>query len=328
MNDEGLSCSETQGLLSYLVGALVTYREEGTELNPTILICDSIHEVLEGIPGSSSYEIGNTELNRNSGSRILKECGILAIEPWFIYIERTASSLKFGVAAYPVGPQSITLLEALPLRSNGVTIAVRRSAQSTVEVLGSKGSDLALVFSTSRETQSETAKQAVDRFSSKCCTSLRNPANSEPFQKYFSNLLLRAIENSHGSIMACIRSGAIESISEIRELVALSPALDFFKAFVEHRVSLGAETLLKLQSLERLLWGLVQADGIVIFSDSGCVTAYRAFFRPAADSPIETVVGGARRRAFEGIIRRIGEDFPAALFRSQDGLTICRCNDD
>ncbi len=328
MGDEGLACAETQGVLSYLVGSLVSYKEEGVELTPTVLLCDSIAEVLQAIPGSISYEIGSVELSKEAGSRILKECGVLASGNWFIYIERSDGRFRFGVAAYPAAPLSVTLHEAIGIRSDGFGLMIRRTAQSAVEVIGGRGHELSLVFSTVREAPAESVRDAVERFAQSCCHHLSGEEGCDHFRRFFRELLLRVVESCHGTILVCFVDGRVNEVDQLQESVTLSPPIDFYSAFEEHRTAPSAESLIKLQNYESLLSGLLKADGVVAFSDAGQLIAYRAFFRPSASNAAVPVVGGARRRAFEGIAQCIGDPLTAVLFRSQDGLTIYRCAND
>lgn len=328
MEDEGLSCAETQGVLSYLVGALASYKEEGVDLTPTVLLCDSIGTVLQAIPGSLSYEIGSLALSKDAGSRILKECGVLASGNWFIYVERVGPSFHFGVAAYPATPLSVTLHDAIGIRSGGFGLMIRRTAQNAVEVVGGRGHELTLVFSTVREAPAESVREGLQRFAASCCRGLDDREGGQPFESFLSDLLTRVVESCHGTILVCFADGRAGDIPELQESVALSPAVDLYQAFEEHRTAPSADSLVKLQNYETLLSGLLKADGVVAFSDKGAVTAYRAFFRPSASSTAVDVIGGARRRAFEGIAQCLGASMKAALFRSQDGLTIYRCSND
>ncbi|MCW0376824.1 hypothetical protein [Xanthomonas sacchari] len=333
LSDEGLVCGQTQGVLAILVGALANYKEEGVELTPTVLICDSIDDVLRRIPSSVKYQIGVAELDQNSARKILKECAVLAAGDWFVYIERAADGYRFGVAASSGGPISVSLTEIIRIRKAGFAIIVRRIAESTVELVGAKGHELSLVFSTVREASNQSADEALQGFSRACAAALEESEEKDKFVLYLSRMITRVLEASHGTILVCFTDGKLDAVDELKESIALSPAMPLYQPFCDFLVSQSGEALLRLQNFESLLRGLVNSDGVVAFSDSGEVIAYRAFFRPGSSQGSEKapapqmVIGGARRRAYEGISACIGAVLSCALFRSQDGLTIFRCKE-
>src|ERR1700685_4488687 len=86
--DEGQASADTQNLLSYLAGALLTYKDEGVEFAPSVLLCGSIQDFLTAFPGSISHTIGRAQFEPSSGPRILKDCAPLSSRNWFIFVER------------------------------------------------------------------------------------------------------------------------------------------------------------------------------------------------------------------------------------------------
>lgn len=333
LSDEGLVCGQTQGVLAILVGALANYKEEGVELTPTILVCDSIEEVLKLIPGAIKYQIGTAGLDQDAAKKILKECAALAAGDWFVYIERDAGGYSFGVASSSNGPTSVSLSEVIKIREQGFSIIIRRIAESTVELVGSKGSELALVFSTVREAPAQSAEEAIRSFSLECVASIEDAPEKEKFLVYFCRMITRVLEASHGTILVCHPGGHANGVEELSESTALTPVMDLYQAFCEYLADPSAQALVRLQNFERLLAGLVNSDGVVAFSDSGEVIGYRGFFKPRGNQRADeqgkvapvVVVGGARRRAYEGIVACIGAALSGVLFRSQDGLTLFRC---
>jgi hypothetical protein len=333
MSDEGIACAHSQKILSYFSGALVNYREEGVELTPTILFCRDISGVLEGVPGAVHYEIGTMRLSSEGGSRILKDCGVLAGGNWFIYVERQDDEeLNYGVAAYPILPTAVSLQEAIGISVSNEALLIRKISPNTVGVYGARGSELTLLFSTVRDIPVVSADDQVYKFANSSSVDLSNEDEFSSFRRYFRDLLGRSLSASHGSILVCVEGSEVPVMDDIRDVVALKPTLDFFSVFDEYRRMASAEAIVRLQSYEELLIGFLKSDGIVMFTSRGCVVAYRAFYRPTSisvdsDSGGETtaakVVGGARRRAFEGISSLVGGgSVKSALFRSQDGLTL------
>ncbi|WP_311240603.1 MULTISPECIES: hypothetical protein [unclassified Xanthomonas] len=332
LGDEGLVCGPTQSMLSTLVGALANYKEEGVVLTPTVLMCDSIEEVLRTIPTAIRYQIGTAKLDENAARKILKECAGLAAGDWFVYIEKKDAGYNFGVAASSGGPIAVSLSEAIRIRENGFAFIVKRIAESTVELVGAKGQELSLVFSTMRETPAHSAEGAIRKFVHQCTLRIESSESKKNFIVYLERMLTRVLEASHGTILICFSEGRLDGVNELSELVAINPAIGLYKAFCDFLSDPSAEALVRLQNFESLLGGLVNSDGIVALSDSADVVAYRGFFKPSeavahSEGASPPIIGGARRRAFEGVCACIGAILICALFRSQDGLILIRCQE-
>jgi len=319
LNDEGQPCAHSQSLLAYLAGALLDYRDEGVEFTPSIVLCGSIQGFLTAFPGAVSHTIGTAPLQGSAGPKILKDCAPLTSSNWFIFIERTdAETLRYGVFTYFRLPTAIPLQEGININPDQFSILIRKVSANTIEMRGAKSNILTLIFSTVRE--SSTAGTPVERFMASCCRDVE----SEAFKAYFARLLDRALTVSHGTILACSNQPLPNLGQEMQDAVHISPLLDFQASFSEFESTNSAESILALQRCEELLQGFLRCDGIIAFDTHGCVTAYRIFFRPSeGGGPQPQIVGGARRRAFEGLRALVdGGQLLSVLFRSQDGLTL------
>ncbi len=198
-------------------------------------------------------------------------------------------------------------------------VLVRRTSPSTIEIRGSKGNSLSLIFSTVREQPIQS--DPISAFAIDCCLDL---GNADDFRIYFQRLLEQALTRSHGTILATTRSNNLRGISELKDAIPVVPKLDIYAAFMGYREIGSAESIVTLQNRESLLTGLLHCDGIVMFNTQGCVIAYRVFYRPGSQDPVraEPLAGGTRRRAFEGAKTLVGSSLVSMLFRSQDGLTL------
>jgi hypothetical protein len=133
-------------------------------------------------------------------------------------------------------------------------------------------------------------------------------------------LLESALVVSHGTILLCTKEVDVSLIPELKDSTLLYPFLDFHLAFNEFKMTGTAGSILMLQRCEDLLHGFLRCDGMIVFDTLGHVTAYRVFFQAAqGHQPVAEVVGGARRRAFEGVKALVGHHLVCTLFRSQDG---------
>ena len=316
--DEGQPCAQSQNLLGYLAGALLSYTEEGIDFAPSIVLCNSINGLLTAFPGAVSHTIGKVPLDYSSGPQILKDCASLCGCNWHIFIERASQGqVHYGVFSYFRLPTAISLAEGVSINANEFCILIRKVSLNTIELRGAKGGILTLIFSTTRESANTSAP--INSFAYSCCKKIY----MDNFRAYFGRLLEAVLASCHGTILTCGENLDLATMPEMQDAVAVSPALDFQTAFAEYQTANSAGSILTLQRCEELLQGFLRCDGIVMFDTSANVTAYRVFFRPnAAVMKIPTIVGGARRRAYEGIKELVGSQLVSVLFRSQDGLML------
>lgn len=322
--DEDKACAATQNLVAYLAGTLFDYKDEGVEFLPAILICDNIKEKLQSFPGAITHHVGDASFDPASGRKILKDCAPLSSENWFVFIERAADRVRYGVFTYFRLPTAISLHEGISI-GDVFSILVRKVSRTTVEIRGTKGSILSLIFSTVREGVVDVG--GVSKFTADCCQQIPAPISDE-FRRYFSRILETELSSSHGTILACVNGTDLKDIPELSDAVEVTPALDFGAAFSDYQQAGTAAAILTLQRCEELLRGFLKCDGIIVLDRTSRIIAYRVFYRPpqAADPTVDKVTGGARRRAFEGLKTLVGTKLVSVLFRSQDGLTIYHGN--
>jgi hypothetical protein len=309
--------------LGYLAGALLRYKDEGVEFTPTVVLCGSIQDFLKAFPGSVSHTIGKAPLDPSSGPKILKDCGPLSSRNWFIFIERTGDGyVNYGVFTYFRLPTAIPLHEGINIDPNQFCVLIRKVSINTIELRGAKGNVLTLIFSTERE--AATSVTSIERFATACCARVLDAKISRDFKTYFVRLLETVLTSCHGTILVCAENLNLAGVPEMQDAVPVSPLLDFESAFLEFHTTNTAGSILTLQRCEELLHGFLRCDGMVVFDTHGRVVAYRVFFKPmgGAAGTAGIVVGGARRRAFEGVKSLVGTQLVSVLFRSQDGLTL------
>jgi hypothetical protein len=320
--DEDKPCAHSQNLIGYLAGALLNYKDEGIEFTPSVVLCDEIESVIRSFPGAVAHTIGRAPLDPASGPRILKDCGPLSGHNWFMFIERNADGyVSYGVFTYYRLPTTIPLHEGIAIDATQFCVLLRKISTNTIEITGAKGSKLTLIFSTMREPVP--LGNPVENFARACCSQLTKVDRVDEFLVYFSQLLESALALSHGTILIC-SSNAPQTFSvELKDAIPVSPLLDFYAAFSEFAATNTAGSILTLQRCEELLEGFLRCDGMIVFDRVGRVTAYRVFYRPVSSGPVVSgIVGGARRRAFEGLKELMNAQTPSVLFRSHDGLTL------
>lgn len=321
LTDEGLICAKSQNLLSYLAGALLNYKDEGVEFTPSVVLCSSIQGFSKSFPGAVAHNVGVAPLDPASGPKILKDCAPLSNKNWFIYIERNDDvEVRYGVFTYFRLPTAIPLHEGVTIDGSQFAVLIRKVSATTIEMRAAKGNILTLTFSTVRDGIGNGAP--IEAFSAACCSDVKDERIKKDFGLYFLHVLQDALTSSHGTILVCGRNLDLTKVPELQDAVPVTPELNFQAAFSDYIGASSAGSILNLQRCEELLQGFFRCDGVVVFDTCGRVVAYRVFFRPGANSSAAAVVGGARRRAYEGIKDLVGPNILSVLFRSQDGLTL------
>lgn len=348
LDDEQFECIASMKLLSFLAGALLRYEEEGVELSPQVVLCQSIETISQSFPGGKFYVIGSGDFSAELGKRVLKECAALARNGWVVFVERVnATKVRYGVFSYLASPTSLSLRDMIGVDDQTFAVLIERTDRSNVRLSGSKGNVLDVAFSTARE-ETTSDDDAIAKFARSAA-----PAATGATLRYMTGLISRLLAESHGTILACA-DGPILSVPGMTDAVSLEPPIEVISVFEDFHTTGTADALMELQRMESLLSGLMQSDGIVVFNPLGEVSAYRVFYRPPpekvtarqgvgrrewlkilswgarrrqkveAPSPAKpaSVTGGARRRAFQGVSALVGSGLKGALFRSQDGLTI------
>jgi hypothetical protein len=249
----------------------------------------------------------------------LKECAPLAAGGWVIYIERNESQFKYGVMTARNLPLSITPYEALVENSVGdvVSIVVRRIAENCVELQGGKGNRRCLYFSDRR---AETAPPAValEQFCRAATRSVPAP-QQEDVRRFFYRTLSTQLAQAHGAILV-VQSARKKLSRRLRDCTLLPIPLSLAQRVLEYREHKDNEALAKLSSATFLIQGMLGSDGIVVFTNTGAIIAYRAFLK-LPSSPTSHVAGGARRRTFDALKALVGRDFEAVFMSSHDGQT-------
>lgn len=335
MEREGCECLQSIKLLAFLAGALQRYEEEGVVLSPRVLLCNNIDSFARSLPGGRFLLVGKLDFNSDSGKYVLKQCATLSRGGWIVFVERNpaGTEARFGVLSFLASPTSVELRDMVTLERDPslgdpeMAVLVEQVDPKTILLSGSRGNTLRIAFSTTRKMTDDFLP--IQRFSKLCCSGV---AGAE-FLGFFQSLLRRSLNESHGTILVCRSSGPVTKVKGMKDAVLLSPPLDLRDAFMAYKTVGDADSILELQRSEALFVGMLQSDGIIVFDDRGAVTAYRVFFREAriaapkgaqsakSRKKAPAPVGGARRRAFEGLKGLVGQELQGALFRSQDGVT-------
>lgn len=314
-----IDCVHTARLIVSLASKLASYAEEGVPLAPTIFVCNSAPALIGMMGPGEHISLSPTPIpSAKAASKILKAAAYLAVGSWKIFVERSAdgTECKFGIFCGSTDPSSATPDEVLfaDAEPGYPIVRLKQTAPNKVEVRTSDGNSVEFRFNDDEDLPSVGNEAMISDLAEAATSAIEDPPSE--FVAFIRRILVRAIQNSHGTLVAVIPS-AIGIPEALTDAILLDPAIDLRERFDAH---LGgektADTLSRLQAGSALLSGFIGSDGITILDDKGRVLGYRAFIKASNDDSSE---GGARTRAFNALAALTPNSVSAAYFRSQDG---------
>lgn len=299
-----------------IVDMIADYHEEGISLSPDVLLIQD-NAFLLTFP-CLCYQTGSTPFTAESFAKIVKMCAPLAVDGWtiFIYIE-DEQTLKYGIVTSKVSTMSIPLnIQATEMVTDENKVFYARNlGNKKVELcsLNQKCTINLNLVDTAVPLQ-ETVSQMVDIILEKV-----EVENKECGKKYFTEMLLHAMDAGHGNLIAVIDSN-VDIKATFGELLhggaIVSPKIELFKMLIDSQSINSDEYTNRLNRLTSVTTSMLNFDGITFFDNNGCVVAYHYIVnndKVQGNVP----VGGSRTRAFNALA---GFDFvKACLMKSQDG---------
>jgi hypothetical protein len=320
LKESGITCPFLAEITRELVGLLAAYREEDTPLYPHVYVFDALDGLRALAPGAAYFTVGEAPLNCESAAKVVKNCAPLALGGWSIFVvKRGQDKVDYGLFRSSRHSLSISAEESIVGLGKSVpALLVKNSGHLSVELISSIGKRFYANLKTTLPQSSE-AEVDVARFAAAATATLgENPE----FQTYFRRLLLETVQSCHGTLLAVVDEK--KKPKGLKDGVWPNPALDFLQLHTIAVASKTADALADLNGVESLLTGMMNSDGVLVFSSNAKLLAYRVFlFATAKEKTSIPESGGGRRRTFELMKLRLNKPFRAVFFRSQDGETNC-----
>ncbi len=324
LDDAGMTCHQTEEALIALSVDLADYREEGKQLYPRVVVCDDLVSTSRILQGSHAVEIGSGPRSPATARKCLKKCAPLASTNWLVWIERQPDAFRFGVFRAPVSPTAVdlrsTLADLEPATVRALLLA--QLAPGTVEVVGAGLEGLLVHLSGERVEVLPSAAQQ-DQLSRWFMESIKAAHMLDPCVSFARNLFGDLLRESHGSLIAFVRSGDPVPAVLAEDGTILGEPLDLAELVIRHADDEPTENYTGLMASTALLGGMLNSDGITVLDTAGRILGYNCFVRASPDDlkPSE-LVGGARRRAFTALSALVDSgELRAAFIRSSDGAS-------
>lgn len=317
----GISCMHTESLARDIAAILTHYREEDVPLFPQVYMFMTREHLQYLAPAASAHKVGNMQYGASDASTLLKDAAGIAIEGWSIYVLKlNESTFEYGVFRSQQHSYSVPAEESMiDVGANIPVIAIRNRGHLLVELVNT--SKQACTISLTTETASTSPLLAHINGYVSTVTSDISEERVDDFKAYLSRLLCNLLQHSHGTLIATISTSAASKKAD--KAVWLDPPVELYLLYRNAVDQSTADSLASLQAAEALLKGMINSDGVVVFSASGTIVAFRLFLSPtSAERSQIPEGGGGRRRTFGLMALRVkNKDLQGAFFRSQDGMT-------
>ena len=324
LNDFAESCQMgplvTATTLTSLVVLLANLREEGAELIPEVYLCEDVEEALKLLPDRDILQIGNANNPISAITEGLKKCSPLAIGGWNIYLSPIGQIYQFGLFRGSLNPLSISVnstLFSVPLETIKV-VRLFRTATGCVELCNSASNTQCILLNDRQDggpkpnAHSQTLPELI-------CQDI--PLNlRESSTTYIGKTLERALAACHGTLIAITKRNTVPAF--LKDGVVLTKPLDLYAAVsIKSKFNQEITNEHRLNAYSSLIQGMVGSDGITVFNTKGKLLAYNCFIKSPNEINGKPVVGGARTRAYEALLKKIGNGIDAVFIQSQDGWT-------
>tara|TARA_R110000737_G_scaffold282984_1_gene289641 strand:- start:2858 stop:3883 length:1026 start_codon:yes stop_codon:yes gene_type:complete len=298
-----------------LIVLLATYQEEGVELKPKVYLFQDINQIIPMLPDGEKLKIGISVRDTDGLKKVLKKCAPLAKDGWVIYIsELEDNKFEYGLLSGSSSPISVDLDDVI-LDGDDSTKVVRlyQLAGSCVE-LKSNSSETINVFLNHRKSNSEPPLKYFDSLVDVIAEDV-NVELLDTTKNYLSKILIEALEESHGCIVGVSSKPTPPKFLEADGTTFESP-INFVELIKKLKKNEIKESTLVNKGT--LLKGMFNSDGIILFDRKGQLLGYNYFVNLPAEKGL---VGGARKRAFSSLKKKVGSGLVAVFMQSQDGWT-------
>lgn len=319
LETEGMECLVTQNGIVALVNQLVNYREEGKNLFPKIYIVDNIDLILKTLPMSQHCYIGEGEKTKEVMLRALKKCAPLTETDWSIYIQRNTDSLKYGV--FRAGNSILSVSIEDFLINNGdeelKAILLHQISDKLIEIKGVKNTPLIISFGGREESNKSPIENQLEFI--KTIVKDVDPQVREQTSNFYKKVFNEILKVGHGTL-ACTISGEKKLLPKrLTDGIILKERINIPSVIKE---LLGKEDLqanAKLNGFFTIVVGMMESDGVTVFTKRGEVAAYNIFVKHPDSIAKTNTSGGARSRTFLTLCKLIGKGIESVYIQSQDG---------
>ena len=317
LEEEGMQCSKTQAGIPELVSYLQNYKEEGKLLFPNIFIFDDF-DLVEGIIANSQFcFIGKGEKSKETMLKALKKCAPLTEDGWSIYLLRTNDEFEYGVFRGGTNILSESPEEILTGNKNSEmkVLLIHQIAEKLLEIRGGTANTLVVSYGSKtsiKESPLELQSSFIKNITANVSSELVDQTAS-----FYRKLFLEVLRRGHGSLACVVKSRSYPK--KLIDGIVLRQKINIPEHIARLNQRNDLASVANLQGYFSLIIGMMQSDGITVFTDKGEVAAYNVFVKHPEIVLQSQTNGGARSRTYLTLKEYLKKGLIAAYIQSQDG---------
>lgn len=319
LREENMNCLITQEGLPELISQLLYYKEEGKALYPQIFIFDDFGLVKKVLPNIQHCFIGKGDKNKETMLKALKKCAPLTENGWAIYILRKDSSFEYGVIRAGTSILSVSIAEALvdDKMEDFKVIHIHQVAERLIEVKGINADTLLISYGNNDHIECSPIDNQLSFIN--CIVKGVKSELKDPTINFFRILFLKVLQEEHGTLACVINHKKKVIPKKLSDGISLLSRVNIPEMIEELLDKNDLQANSKLEGQLSLILGMMQSDGITVFTDKGEIAAYNVFVKHPEKIAKSKTLGGARSRTFLTLSNMIGNGIEAAYIQSQDG---------
>ncbi|WP_298248396.1 hypothetical protein [uncultured Christiangramia sp.] len=319
---EKMECLITQEGLVELINQLVNYKEEGKDLFPKIYIFDDKDNVMKSLPSSQECFIGSGEKTKETMLRALKKCAPLTDSDWSIFIHRKDTSFDYGVFRAGTSILSVSIEESLIDKDNKdeddiKAILIHQISDKLIEVKGIQSDPLLISFGGREESKVSPVGNQI-KFIEYITADVPEDIK-EPTKNFYKKIFNEILKIGHGTLACVINSRKTNVPKKLEDGIQLQKRIDVPKMIKQLLKGNDLQSNSELNGFYSIIIGMLQSDGITVFTTNGEIASYNVFIKHPAKIAKTNTSGGARSRTFLALSNLIGKGLEAAYIQSQDG---------
>lgn len=296
-----------------IVSQLLFYREEGKFLYPDVYMMVD-ESALKILPGYQKYKISEGDVDdKEIVKKAIKKCAPLCESRWSIYMLIIGNKIEYGLFSAIENVTSVHREDAIQNNETEAPIVISiRIMRDRLISVRARDERLFIYFDVTDENNVDNIEESQQRFISSIVSTV-NAEKTESVINFLRRLLTHIYRYGHGTL-ACVIDKDTQAEDLFKDGIILSNSIELAADYSESPQT-GTSFL---EGAFELISGMMQSDGITVFTNDGKVKAYNVFLEVGGKtSGKENVSGGARSRAYEALCQT--EGVIAAYMQSQDG---------
>ena len=317
LRQEEMQCLATQDGLPELISQLLYYKEEGKALYPEIYIFDDLELIKKILNNPQICHIGKGQKTKDTMLKALKKCAPLTEGGWVIYILRREDEFEYGVLKAGESIVSTSVSEAL-IESGSTdvkAILVHQIAEKLIEVKGIKADTLLVSYGSNDAVSDSPIKNQIDFIK----TIVKNVKDElrDPVTNFLKKVFLEVLQKGHGTLACVIDSKKKTLPIKLQDGIELRERINITEAIADLLDKKDLQANSVLEGYFSLITGMMESDGITVFTNNGEIAAYNVFVKHPPK--LTSTTGGARSRTFLTLCKMIKKGIESAYIQSQDG---------